>query len=421
MPALPTTAVWVPRRARRDLDAAYVGGVAAGLARHLALPVLWVRAFFLLSTVVGGFGLLTYAALWLLLPAERHFGDVAPGLAAASRQGRRPGRGPRVLRDLGPLVAVAAVAAGLVLLLGSLIGVNLWPLVLAVVAVAVLWRQADEAQRERWRDSGVGPVRVALGGGGWASYARIGSGLVLLVGAIVLLLVRGGGVGVARDAAVAAVLGVGGVLLMVGPWLVRLSADLSEERAERVRSQERADVAAHLHDSVLQTLALIQRSADDPAQVARLARAQERDLRSWLFEEPEPAGESLAASLRRLAAEVEDAHGVAVEVVGVGERTLPEAARPLLLAAREAMVNAAVHSGAARVDVYAEAGPAHVEVFVRDRGTGFDPDGVPADRHGVRHSIVGRMERHGGTARVRSAPGQGTEVRLAVDLVEDDS
>ena len=219
---------------------------------------------------------------------------------------------------------------------------------------------------------------------------------------------------VARDVVVAGVLGVAGLALMVGPWLFRLVGDLSEERAARVRSQERADMAAHLHDSVLQTLALIQKHAADGRTVATLARAQERDLRSWLYGETAPPDTSVASALRAAAAEVEDGHGVPVEVVTVGDAPVSDRLRPLVLAAREAMVNAAKHSGAEQVDVYAECADAQVEVFVRDRGRGFDESSVPEDRLGVRNSIVDRMRRHGGTAAIRTAPGDGTEVRLAM-------
>jgi len=195
----------------------------------------------------------------------------------------------------------------------------------------------------------------------------------------------------------------------------RRSAE-AEERAARVRSQERADVAAHLHDSVLQTLALIQKHSDDGRTVAGLARAQERDLRAWLYGDTASTDTSVAAALRSAAAEVEDAHGLPVEVVTVGDAPVGEESRPLVLAAREAMVNAAKHSGAVRVDVYAEVAGDRVEVFVRDRGRGFRPEDVPEDRLGVRRSIIDRMERHGGAATVRSAPGEGTEVRLSMPL-----
>jgi signal transduction histidine kinase len=200
----------------------------------------------------------------------------------------------------------------------------------------------------------------------------------------------------------------------MGPWLFRLAGDLSEERAARVRSQERADVAAHLHDSVLQTLALIQKHSEDGRTVATLARAQERDLRAWLYADEAPPDTSVSSALRAAAAEVEDAHGVPVEVVTVGDVPASDRLRPLVLAAREAMVNAAKHSGAEKVDVYAEMADGQTEVFVRDRGRGFELGGVPEDRLGVRNSIVDRMERHGGSAVIRTAPAEGTEVRLAM-------
>jgi signal transduction histidine kinase len=356
----------------------------------------------------------------MVLPAQRHFDDEAPGLAAAQRQGkRRPGR-IRRLADLGPLVATGAIALGIAafLALATGQGTLFWPVLLAVTGVAVLWRQADEAQRERWLDSSgrINVVRAVVGVGGLASYLRLLLGGFLLVGAIVLFSLGSGDWAAARNVGLAAVLCFIGLGFIVGPWLFRLSSDLSEERAERIRSQERADVAAHLHDSVLQTLALIQKSAQDPATVARLARAQERDLRSWLFDSTGGDPTTFAAALRRIAGEVDDAYGVPVEVVCVGDPSVSEQLRPIVLATREAVVNAARHSGAGKVDVYAEATPAHVEVFVRDRGTGFDPDGVAGDRHGLRDSILDRMQRHGGTAQIRSRPGEGTEIRLNLPL-----
>jgi signal transduction histidine kinase len=205
-----------------------------------------------------------------------------------------------------------------------------------------------------------------------------------------------------------------GATLMIGPWLLRTWRTLSEERRERIRTQAHADLAAHLHDSVLQTLALIQKQAGDPREVVRLARSQERDLRGFLYGEA-PADESLAAALRRVAAEVEDDHRVPVEVVTVGDAPLDDRTRALLAAAREAVVNAARHAEADAVDVFAEVDASSVTVFVRDRGHGFDLSEVPEDRMGVRHSIIGRMERHGGRAEVRTTPGEGTEVRLEMD------
>ncbi|MCW2857937.1 MAG: ATP-binding region, ATPase domain protein [Marmoricola sp.] len=410
-----TPAPGQPPRAFRNSDDGLVGGVAAGLADHLHVPVLWVRIAFVVGTVMGGFGVLFYAALWLVLPVRRHFSDAAPGLAAADRQGKRPRRILK-LTDYGPLIALGAIGLGFVVLLSMLTGHGglFWPMVLAVGGVAVLWRQADDAQRERWVDSTgrISVIRVIVGGGGPAPYLRLVFGAVMVVTAITVLSVGGGGWGAARDVGLATALGLLGVALIAGPWLVRLTSDLSEERAERVRSQERADVAAHLHDSVLQTLTLIQKSAGDPAAVARLARAQERDLRSWLFDSAGGDATTLAAALRALGGEVEDTYAVPVEVVCVGDLPVSEDLRPLVLATREAVVNAARHSGAAKVDVYAEAGTEAIEIFIRDRGTGFDVDAMAADRHGVRDSIVERMRRHGGRAEVRSTAGSGTEVRL---------
>ncbi len=406
-----------PRKAYRATEGGLLGGVAAGLAQHTRLPVLWVRVGFLVLVAFGGFGAVLYAALWLVLPAQRHVLAGTPGLDAATRQGKRGGRRERKLADYGPLVAVGAIAVGVLLMVIVATGQTLaiGPLLLGAGGIAVLWWQADQAQRDRWQDrSGrLNPLRAVVGGGGLAAYLRIGAGLLMLVSAIMLFSLRSGSIDVALNVGLASALGILGLGLMVGPWLFRLSSDLSEEREARVRSEERADVAAHLHDSVLQTLALIQRSSSDPAAVSRLARAQERDLRSWLFDDPGAGASTLSAALREVAAAAEDAHGVPVEVVCVGDVPLTDAERPLVLAAREAISNAARHSGAATIDVYAEASPTSIEVFVRDRGRGFDPAQVADDRQGVRSSIIGRMERHGGTADVRSTPDAGTEVRLA--------
>jgi signal transduction histidine kinase/phage shock protein PspC (stress-responsive transcriptional regulator) len=411
-----------PPRATRSADLRMLGGVASGLAEHLGVDALLVRAFFLVTTVFGGFGVALYAGLWMILPVATHLEDTSPGLEAATRQGKRLGRATR-LEDVGPLVALAAVAIGVVVLVRSLIGgsVLFWPLLLGAIGLAVLWRQADEAQRERWVDSTgrIDFVRAVVGRGGVASYSRLAAGIGLLLAALTLFAVQTGPSALTSSVVLAGALGVVGLALVVGPWLFRLSGDLSEERAARVRSQERADVAAHLHDSVLQTLALIQKHADDGRTVATLARAQERDLRSWLYGDPAHPDTSVGAALRRAAAEVEDAHGVPVEVVVVGDTPSTEQLAPLTLAAREAMVNAAKHSGADKVDVYAELTDTSAEVFVRDRGRGFDPTLVPGDRLGVRNSIEDRMQRHGGTAAVRTAPGEGTEVRLWTSTREE--
>jgi signal transduction histidine kinase len=410
------------RRATRDTRQPVIGGVAGGLARHLGVPVVWVRAAFLVAAVLGGSGVLFYAGLWLVLPADSPFDIEAPGLESAARGGRRPGR-IRRLADSGPAIALVALGLGVVLTAEAIFGHGLvfWPLVLAVLGFGLLWRQADEAQRARWLDQSerLNPVRAVFGSGGWAAYVRVGAGVVLVAASVALFALRNGHVTELYDVLISAALGGIGLGITIGPWVWRLTSDLAAERAERVRTQERADLAAHLHDSVLQTLALIQKNAGDASTVARLARSQERDLRSWLFEST-PAGDgTLAGALREVVREVEDTYGVDVELVTVGEAELGEALVPIVAAAREAVTNAAKHAGSSLVDIYAEVGPSSVEVFVRDRGAGFEPDAVPSDRQGVRSSIVDRMSRHGGSAEIRSTPGTGTEVRLRLPRHEE--
>src|SRR6478735_10624167 len=237
------------RRATRDTQDPILGGVAAGLARHLALPVLWVRAGFVLAAFLGGFGIALYAGLWWMLPSDQRFETAAPGIESATRGGRRPGR-IRRLGDVGPAIALAALGLGAILLLEAVLGRGavFWPVVIGIVGIALLWRQADEAQRERWLDSTgrINPMRVVFGSGGWASYARVAAGVVLIVLALILYSARGGSFGMARDVTVAALLTVVGLGIVIGPWVYRLASDLTDERAERVRTQERADVAAHL-------------------------------------------------------------------------------------------------------------------------------------------------------------------------------
>ncbi|GGD23708.1 ATP-binding protein [Nocardioides daphniae] len=418
----PTTAATPWRRATRNSTDPLVGGVASGLAEHLGLPTLWVRLGFFAATALSGLGIVLYAALWLFLPTDARFEASTPGLESATRTGKRPGLGHRI-GDMGQALALGILGVGLVLAVEAVLGRGavVFPLLLAGIGVALLWRQADEAQRERWLDSTgrVDPFRAVFGAGTTASYVRLAAGLGLVVVAVALFAVTRGRFEVARDVWLATLLGIAGLAVVVGPWVVRLASDLGAERAERIRSQERADMAAHLHDSVLQTLALIQRNAADPTLVARLARGQERELRAWLYTGEEADAATVAGALREAAGRVEDEHAVVVDLVTVGDRTMDESMRPLVQAAREAMVNAAKHAGTGHVDVYAETAERAVEVFVRDRGVGFDPEAVGEDRHGVRHSIIDRMTRHGGTAQVRSAPGEGTEVRLSMPVHEE--
>ena len=233
--------------------------------------------------------------------------------------------------------------------------------------------------------------------------------VVLAAGAVVI----GTDLSAAREAFVAVIVAVVGLALITGPWWIRLVSELGEERAERIRSQERAELAAHLHDSVLQTLALIQRNSDSPREVARLARGQERELRTLLYGTRTSSGQ-LADAVRAAAGEVEDGYAIQVEVVVVGDAVLDDKLAALVAASREALVNAAKHAGVSTVSVYVEADERGATAFVRDRGAGFDIDAVGEDRHGLRNSIIGRIERHGGKVDVRSTPGTGTEIEISM-------
>ncbi len=409
----------------RRSDGRLVGGVAAGLAAHLGLQPLAVRVGFALLAGLGGFGIVLYLALWIFTPLDRTEGraaeeDVPAGIAAATRSGkrRRRLRAPR-RGDLGQLAALVLLGGGIALLVQQTpLGVSpavFVPLLLAGLGVALIWRTADEQER---RDMAVlsprAPWLASLAGkGGVVAVIRIVAGVVVIVGGLVAFLVAQGQLEATLDALLGVLVVVAGLALILGPWLWRLWRDLESERHALIVSQERADVAAHLHDSVLQTLALIQKHANDPREVVRLARSQERDLRGWLYDDLADDASSFAAALKKAAAEVEDAHGIPVDVVTVGDTAIDERTRALLKAAREAAVNAAKHSGADKVDIFAEVEGEEVELFVRDRGAGFDPESVPDDRLGVRRSIIGRMERHGGSAEIRSTPSEGTEVRLS--------
>jgi signal transduction histidine kinase/phage shock protein PspC (stress-responsive transcriptional regulator) len=394
----------------RNRDGAVIAGVARGIADHLHVDVMIVRIVFVALALAGGVGIVLYGAFWIVLPNGTGQAPlVAPG-APPSRRTR-----PMRVRDAGVLLAGAAIGIGLALLL-VMLGVlpSSWlPVIVAVTGLGLVWLRSDD---ESWtrvvsRVQSVGGVDAEQGK---VRILQLVAGIALVfVGALSFLASRGAFTDAGR-VLLAVTVTVVGVALLAAPWVVRLLRERDDERRARIRTEERAEVAAQVHDSVLQTLTLIQRSAGDATTVQRLARAQERDLRQWLYTPVPGAGATLRGALEAAAAEVESQHGGAVEVVCVGDLPLDERMNALVAAAREAMVNAAKYSGGATptVSVYAEVEPTDISVFVRDRGVGFDPAGVPDDRLGIRRSIIERMERHGGTAVVNSEPGTGTQVEL---------
>jgi len=376
----------------RRSDDRVIAGVCDGVARHLGLGALPVRAAFVVLTAFGGAGIMAYALLWAFMPHERSSGGppAAPPLT-------------RGVRDRAPSIALLFVALGVLILLAQLDVVGgsrvLVPLLLAGSGVALIWRQVDEGRR---------PTDLR----GWL---LLGAGAALVLSGLVAFLALSGQLVEAWQALTAILLIVVALAVVTAPWWRRLVTELSAERRERIRTQERAEVAAHLHDSVLQTLSLIQRHVDSPREVARLARGQERELRTWLYGRTTDAAQRFAAAMEAVAADVEDTYAMAIEAVVVGDCAMDAATGALVRAAREALVNAARHSGVETVSLYAEVEAERVVAYVRDRGSGFDPETVPADRQGIRGSIEGRMARHGGRAVVRSAPGSGTEVELGLD------
>jgi len=391
------------RRLERPVQGRYVAGVCAGLAEHLGLNVRHVRLAFVLASIAGGAGVATYLFLWALTPQSRG-GDLGPG-AKPVAAGRPTNES---LRNL--VVGVGLLLVGGVLLAQQQ-GVNLRlgvliPLLTVAGGAVLAWSQLDDAERGRWLVGG--------GEGRRAGLVRLGIGIALAAIGVVALATQGRGFAGVWDVGIPAVAVLGGAALIAAPWGVRLWSDLRVEQAQRIRETERADIAAHLHDSVLQTLALIQRKADDPAEVTRLARAQERELRGWLYAGPRGSKASLASAVTEVAHEVEDVHGIPIELVITGDRPLDVAGTALVRALREALLNAVRH-GSVPVSAYVEVGAELVEAFVRDHGPGFDMDAIPRDRLGVRESIVGRMTRHGGSASVRRLE-SGTEVSLSLPV-----
>lgn len=385
-------------RLLRDRSEGMIAGVAAGIARTYGMPAIWIRLGFVLLGFAGGVGIVGYLAAWALMPA---------GAASGERS-----RADALFQ--GAAIGVLAIGTALLLsMVGLAAGNGLVALVLVAVGLAILWQRVD-------REGGAGSARGGLAEvmGGRAALIRLALGAAFVIGGIATLVARGAGV---RDAGIAllpALLALAGAALIFGPWARRLLDDYQAERRARIRSEERTEVASRIHDSVLQTLALIQRNADQPGEAVRLARRQERELRSWLFDDEPPLPGTLKPSLSAVAADIEDLHEVTVEVVQVGDARMGDRLEAISLATREALNNAAKFSGEKDLSVYAEIDGSEARVFVRDRGRGFDPESIPDDRQGIAQSILGRVNRAGGTAAINSRPGGGTEVEISMPIEE---
>ncbi|WP_238146888.1 ATP-binding protein [Ornithinimicrobium murale] len=382
---------------RRGGEGSLLAGVSQGLGDHLGLHPFAIRALFVAMTAIGGAGALIYAFLWATIePVDEQ--DAVPLERRTS---------PGALLVAGGAVVVMIGVLGFLQSQGLNLRLDITiPVLVLTVGAVFIWAQLDTSGRQRLLADQGGSPQKALG--------RLVIGAGLAVVGLVALTTQNADLGQLRSVAAAVVVALIGVGLLAAPYLTRLWRNLREEQAATARATERADIAAHLHDSVLQTLALIQRRADDPTQVARLARAQERELRSWLYAGPVGPAATLAGAVAAAGHDVEDLHGVPIEVIITGDRPLDADGQALVNALREAMLNAVRH-GEPPVSAYVEVGGRSVEAFVRDHGEGFDLDAVPSDRLGVRESILGRMDRHGGTARLRRLE-HGTEVSLELPL-----
>lgn len=388
-PARPARAVAERLPLLRPRECA-VSGVSEGLARHLDAPVWAVRWLFVVLSVLGGAGILLYLWCWAFIPWEP---PAESGPSAPTRS----------VPVAWILLTVATVALVVVMFglaeyrawgwapLARLRVVGGFALTVGAATAAGLW--AGFIDRT---DPARGPRHAFV------------TRVVAIALLVIVLLVAVGEGGTTLDVLVSALVPFFAILLVLSPAFVQRWRELSGERVARIREEQRAEMAAHLHDSVLQTLALIQNRAGASSEAARLARAQERELRAWLYDGDQPADSDLPTDLRDYAGALELDYPVRIDVVSAGAST-ERASGEVAAAAREAMLNAARHAGG-EVSVYIEGG-AGVDVYIRDRGAGFEMDAVPDDRLGIRQSIIGRMRRVGGTASVRSTDA-GTEVHL---------
>ncbi|HVE91739.1 MAG TPA: PspC domain-containing protein [Actinomycetota bacterium] len=378
-----------------------VAGVAAGLGQRLGVDPVFVRASFVLMTLAAGLGVVSYVVAWALAgPAPA--GDPGAVGAGTGVPSQRKGAA-LVLFVLGALLLFREIG----LWAGDAVGL---PVVLVSVGWAVVYARSDDSERTKLSRMLVGVWLPRVDAG--TSLLRLGAGGALVAVGLGSLVSGIDRVTNVRTPLAWVAVALGGLTVLFGPLVARLVRDLAEERRERIRSEERSELAAHLHDSVLQTLALIQRNAGSPRRMASLARTQERELRAWLYGQGAARHDTLRSAMESVADAVERDHEVAVDAVVVGDASLDERTQALVHACREAISNAARHSGAEEVSAYVEVDDSAITAYVRDRGRGFDPASVPDDRRGITDSIRGRIERHGGAAGITSSPGAGTEVQM---------
>jgi signal transduction histidine kinase len=381
-----------------------------------------IRIAFTISAFVFGLGLLLYVALWLFMTRSGEDQSIAQRISHQRRETEIILLAAVVVLGLALSVHSIAFQHGGPFQRGGPFQGNssfVWTILLSAVAVLAIWRGASPDERVHLQGLvNAAPVVGKASSRGWkAVVLRVVPGVVLVVVGLRIMNRIGGIWGAAVPALIGAMVLLFGVFVLLAPWWLQMVRDLSSERRERVRIEERASMVAHIHDSVLQTLTLIERAAGSESDVVRLARAQERELRQWLFDpdfdnHSNEAPESFAALLATIERDVENDYGVRVELVVVGDCSADEDVRALTAAGREAAINAAKWSGASMISIFGEVEPAALSLFVRDTGSGFDPSGVASDRQGIALSIRQRMAQHGGQATINSTLGAGTEVQL---------
>jgi signal transduction histidine kinase len=386
-----------------------LAGVAGGIAAHLGLSSNLVRVALAASAFAAGFGIIVYVLVWLLAPLEE---ERAPASSASpARRLRMP--------SVAQVAGIGLVFVGLAVVLGVsglwFGGAQGWPVLVAAIGFAILWARRGDDGRGRLTLPGLGaPLGSVVSGP--ISWPRVLIGGALVLVGMGAFLAANTSLAAAGNVLLAMLVAIGGVTLLAGPWAWNVGRQLVDERSSRARSEARAEMAAHLHDSVLQTLTLIQR-AGTSREMTTLARTQERELRAWLYGSAPPvAGARLRDAIDAMAGRIEGQHQVRVEAVVVGDIDLDDRLQALVDACAEAVANAARHSGSETISVYVEVEPASVSAFVRDQGRGFEPSSVPPDRRGIADSVVGRIERRGGSVTIASRPGEGTEVVIRLPM-----